>query len=151
MRRIGQKASLSRMYTNHCVRATCITRLAECGVRDSMIMATSRHKSVQSLQSYQRPSEKQLQKTAALLDYESVHDDDIAEIDECLASATPQQLLELEQPGGKACFSVNPKTTAHSQNNSPQPKQQPSAAPVPMNFGGAHFEGCTIHLTVNSH
>ena len=146
MRRISQKASLSRMYTNHCVRATCITRLAECGVRDSMIMATSRHKSVQSLQSYQRPSEKQLQKTAALLDYESVHDDDIAEIDECLASATPQQLLELEQPGGKACFSMTPK-----QQPTASPKQQPSAAPVPMNFGGAHFEGCTIHLTVYYH
>ena len=109
-----------------------------------MIMATSRHKSVQSLQSYQQPSEKQLQKTAALLDYESVHDDDIAEIDECLASATPQQLLELEQPGGKACFSMTPK-----QQPTASPKQQPSAASVPMNFGGAHFEGCTIHLTVN--
>ena len=132
MRRISQKASLSRMYTNHCVRATCITRWAECGVRDSMIMATSRHKSVQSLQSYQRPSEKQLQKTAALLDYESVHDDDIAEIDECLASATPQQLLELEQPGGKACFSKTPK-----QQPTASPKQQHSVAPVPMNFGGA--------------
>ena len=148
MRRISQKASLSRMYTNHCIRATCITRLAECGVLDSRIMATSRHKSVQSLQSYQRPSEKQLQKTAALLDYESVHDDDIAEMDECLASATHQQLLELEQQGRKACFefSITPK-----QQPTASPKQQPSAAPVPMNFGGAHFEGCAIHLTVNYH
>ena len=74
-----------------------------------MIMATLRYKSVQSLQSYQRLSKKQLQKTAALVDHESAHNDDLAEIDESRVSMTPPKLLELEQQGRKAGISVIPK------------------------------------------
>ena len=34
MKRLFEKAKLSKSYTNHCVRATCTTRLAESGADD---------------------------------------------------------------------------------------------------------------------
>ena len=40
MKRISQKAGLANTYTNHCVRATCITRLSEFDVEDHIIMGT---------------------------------------------------------------------------------------------------------------
>ena len=68
MRDISKKANLSKVYTNHCVRATCISRLAEGGVSNHVIMATSGHRSVQSLASYHRPSEEMKKMKASLLD-----------------------------------------------------------------------------------
>ena len=47
MQRILQKAGLSKTYTNHSVRATCFTRLAEFGVDGHIIMATPGNRSVQ--------------------------------------------------------------------------------------------------------
>ena len=68
MKRLSAKAGLSQLYTNHCVRATCITNLTELGVNTHVIMGTSGHKSVQSLVSYNRPSEQAKATTAAKLD-----------------------------------------------------------------------------------
>ena len=61
MQRILQKAGLSKTYTNHSVRATCFTRLAEFGVDGHIIMATS------GAQTCPRPTEVQLRRTAAIL------------------------------------------------------------------------------------
>ena len=68
MKRLSNQAHLSRQYTNHSVRATCITKLSEKGVQENIIMATSGHKSVESLKAYNRTTEVQVRQTAAMLD-----------------------------------------------------------------------------------
>ncbi|XP_065182792.1 uncharacterized protein LOC135813677 [Sycon ciliatum] len=56
MAKISEAASLSRTYTNHCVRATAIWRMKANNVDDRKICSVSGHKSASSLQSYDRVS-----------------------------------------------------------------------------------------------
>ena len=103
---------------------TCITRLSERGAPESVIMATSGHKSVESLKIYNRTTAQQAQQTAALLD------DDFADVDQALALASADQLEELEQPGGNI-------------------RSLPLAAPaprLPVNFACANFTGGTLNF-----
>ena len=71
MRNISQTAQLSSVNTNHCVRATCISCLAEAGVDDNVTMSTSGHKSVQPFASYHAPNDQTKEMKAAVLDRES--------------------------------------------------------------------------------
>ena len=109
MKRISLKALFSKTYTNPCVRASCVTRLSSNGVTDSVIISTSGHTSVKSLATYHRTTEKQVAITAAVLDHDVVKqrsitvgaqtdDDDQDDVDEALALALPEQLVELEKP-----------------------------------------------------
>lgn len=52
MKNISKEAKLSQIYTNHCIRATCITLLDSAGVEARHIMSISGHKSEASLRSY---------------------------------------------------------------------------------------------------
>ena len=52
MKILSQKAKLSKIYTNHCIRATVITNLDEEGFEARDIMATTGHKSEASIRSY---------------------------------------------------------------------------------------------------
>lgn len=54
MKIISEKADLSQLYTNHCIRATCITALDDSGVEARHIMSISGHKSETSIKSYSR-------------------------------------------------------------------------------------------------
>ena len=61
MKEISKLASLSRIYTNHSVRATAITLWSDAQVPSRHIMAISDHRSEASLKSYNtRPSSEQL-------------------------------------------------------------------------------------------
>ena len=61
MKEISQVAQLSRVYTNHSVRATAITLWSNAGVPNRHIMAISGHRNEQSLAHYNtRPSTAQL-------------------------------------------------------------------------------------------
>ncbi|XP_068737168.1 zinc finger MYM-type protein 2-like [Montipora capricornis] len=61
MKEISQAAQLSRVYTNHSVRATAITLWSNAGVPNRHIMAISGHRNEQSLAHYNtRPSTAQL-------------------------------------------------------------------------------------------
>ena len=61
MKEISQAAQLSRIYTNHSVRATAITLWSNAGVPNRHIMAISGHRNEQSLAHYNtRPSTAQL-------------------------------------------------------------------------------------------
>ena len=69
MKRISQKAGLSRSYTNHCVRASAIQRLVDAGISETSIIATTGHKQVQSITAYaSRNSEARKKEIAAVLD-----------------------------------------------------------------------------------
>ncbi|XP_065927617.1 uncharacterized protein KIAA1958-like [Magallana gigas] len=52
MQRISKDAGLTCVYTNHCIRATCITMLDECGYESRHIIGISKHKSESSLKHY---------------------------------------------------------------------------------------------------
>ncbi|XP_061191067.1 uncharacterized protein LOC133198896 [Saccostrea echinata] len=54
MKTISMKAELSTLYTNHCIRATCITSLDQRGIEARHIMSVSGHKSETSIKSYSR-------------------------------------------------------------------------------------------------
>ena len=51
---LSRDANLSKVYTNHSIRSTGITVLANAKYSNNNIMAISGHKSVQPLASYQR-------------------------------------------------------------------------------------------------
>jgi hypothetical protein len=52
MANVSRRAGLSVRYTNHCIRATCITTLYHKGVEARHIMGISGHKSENSIRSY---------------------------------------------------------------------------------------------------
>ena len=54
MSNILKSAHLSKNYTNHCVRATCITVLSESGFEARHIVTISGHNNEQSVQNYVR-------------------------------------------------------------------------------------------------
>ena len=68
MKEISEKAVLSTVYTNHCVRATAITLWSEAGLADRHICHISGHRNPTSLQHYNsRPSSTQLRKCSDVL------------------------------------------------------------------------------------
>ena len=54
MKTISVDAGLSQIYTNHCIRATCITTLDEVGFPARHIMSVSGHRSEASVRSYSK-------------------------------------------------------------------------------------------------
>ncbi|XP_031573720.1 uncharacterized protein LOC116307592 [Actinia tenebrosa] len=70
MKEISLGAGLSKMYTNHCVRATAITLLSDAGVPARHIMRISGHANEQSLaSSNRRPSTSQLQNCSEIISH----------------------------------------------------------------------------------
>ncbi|XP_071138463.1 uncharacterized protein KIAA1958-like [Mytilus edulis] len=54
MKNISESANLCKSYTNHCVRATCITVLSDSGFEARHIVTISGHRNEQSVQNYVR-------------------------------------------------------------------------------------------------
>jgi hypothetical protein len=54
MRHLSKSAQLSKVYTNHCLRATCITALDQHGYEARHIMTVSGQKSEASIRAYSR-------------------------------------------------------------------------------------------------
>ena len=68
MTKLTREAKLSRSYTNHCVRSTCITILDRAGHEARHIMSVSGHKKIESIQNYTyRTSEAQKRKMSESL------------------------------------------------------------------------------------
>ena len=68
MKDISKAAALSKIYTNHCVRATSITLWSNAGFTNRHIMSISGHRNEQSLQHYnRRPSTSQLKRCSEVL------------------------------------------------------------------------------------
>lgn len=68
MKDISAAAGLSKIYTNHCVRATSITLWSNAGLTNRHIMSISGHRNEQSLQHYnRRPSTTQLKRCSDVL------------------------------------------------------------------------------------
>jgi len=68
MKTISKEALLSKVYTNHSVRATAITLWSNAGIPNRHIMAISGHRNEQSLGHYNsRPSVNQLHNCSEVL------------------------------------------------------------------------------------
>ena len=52
MIKLSESAHLSKIYTNHCIRSTCITNLDNCGFEARHITAVSGHKSETTIKHY---------------------------------------------------------------------------------------------------
>ena len=52
MKKLSINAGLSKVYTNHCIRATVVTELDKKGFEARDIMATTGHRSETSIKSY---------------------------------------------------------------------------------------------------
>ena len=57
MKHISTAAGCSKIYTNHCLRATCVTTLDQAGFPSRDIMAVSGHKSESSIKIYAKTSD----------------------------------------------------------------------------------------------
>jgi len=68
MPRLSTSACLSRRYTNHCLHATVVTKLKEAGVEDRKICRITGHKNAQSLENYERSTEKEIRAVSKILD-----------------------------------------------------------------------------------
>jgi len=68
MARIGESAGLSRRYTNHCLRATCIKQLRKAGFSPQEVCAVSGHKNPASLAQYDAPDEDDCHKMSSAID-----------------------------------------------------------------------------------
>jgi hypothetical protein len=69
MPRISKSAALSKVYTNHSLRATSVTLLDNANQEGRHIITMTEHKSVTSLQSYSSTSERQYKKMSGILSY----------------------------------------------------------------------------------
>ena len=68
MAKISQVCNLSKLYTNHCIRSTCITALDDNGIETRHIMGLSGHKSESAVRAYsKRLSEKKTRKISDIL------------------------------------------------------------------------------------
>ena len=57
MKTISKSAKCSKLYTNHCLRSTCITTLDQAGFETRDIMAVSGHRSETSIKTYTKTSD----------------------------------------------------------------------------------------------
>ena len=147
MKRISNKANLSRSYTNHCVRATAVQKLVDAGVSETAIMGTTGHRQVQSLTAYaNRNSEQKRKEMAAVLDGESPTATNAAT--RALTAPTTsvqrsQQQTEFHDPDiDEYIATCDPTVQSPTHQRSLMQK-----ATKTINFSGAQFgANCNVHL-----
>jgi len=66
MKMLSVEANLSAIYTNHCLRATCITALDQAGFEARHIMTLSGQKTEASIRSYSRNVSDNMQRDSSL-------------------------------------------------------------------------------------
>jgi integrase len=67
MQKMSAKCGLSKIYTNHCIRATGATVLSEAGYNPADVMSVTGHRSISSLAIYQQTSAKKKEAMSAAL------------------------------------------------------------------------------------
>ena len=138
MKDISKLASLSKMYTNHCVRATAITLWSDAQVPSRHIMAISGHRSKASLKNYKaRPSSEQLRACSDILSG--------------ALSGRPQQSQQPSFPDAvtsRNLLPINP-TVVHSRNTAQQfVKYQPQA--LSSLFSNCQVDNVQVFMSHNS-
>lgn len=142
MKEISTLAGLSRVYTNHSVRATAITLWSNAQVPSRHIMAISGHRSEASLQSYNaRPSSDQLKACSNILSSAL----NGRPQQSSLANVVPSIISSSENPP----TAVNDASVLHSQNATQQfVKFQPQA--LSSLFSNCHVGNVQVFMGHNS-
>ena len=111
MKEISSAANLSRVYTNHSVRATAITLWANAGLTNREIMAISGHRNESSLQSYHNmPSAHQLRKCSDVLSLALGEDQSKEQTPNQLVVRPPLQQLQV--PSINTSIPTNQQSTS---------------------------------------
>lgn len=88
MKNISQKAGLSQVYTNHCVRASTVTTLYRAGIDTRQICSITKHKNEDTLTHYiSSSSDAQKQKASSVLSMALMGDSNETPVD-CVQSAS---------------------------------------------------------------
>ena len=128
MNSLSKLANLSRIYTNHCKRATTITALSYAGFQTRQIMAVSGYKNESSVRSYvQDPTTEQKRSMSATLsslvkdDENHFNDgfDDALALSASQAEQILQDIAKCDNDSGSSEF----KKTTHASGQS-QPLQE---------------------------
>ncbi|XP_071494109.1 zinc finger MYM-type protein 2-like [Diadema antillarum] len=147
---ISSEAKCSRVYTNHCLRATAINKLDTAGFEARHIMSISGHKSESSIKHYSRVEESQKRRMS-------------------LTIASTNRDLALRAGSSTAGSNVTDKSTVTSGPTSsttsnvapPSPPQssqldlsQPTASPVNISTSVSsqmhlHFHNCKVKVIYN--
>ena len=143
MKDISTAASLSKIYTNHSVRATSITLWSNAGFTNRHIMQISGHRNEQSLQHYnRRPFTSQLKRCSDVLSEalgnETGHTDEFHSIQR-------RRTVQAFQATKSNSSAVSTITTSLSSISSVQIKNLPNFASM--------FSGCSIgnvHVNFNT-
>ena len=127
MKEISSKAKLSKVYTNHCVRAIAITLWSEAGFSDRHSCHISGNRNPNSLQHYNsRPSSTQLRKCGDVLS-SALRD----------AKQTKQKFPGSSQPENRLQTAEVPATEVETHSRS-------FSALIHMEMLGGIFNSCTI-------
>ena len=111
MKEISSEANLSRVYTNHSVRATAITLWANTGLTNREIMAIFGHRNESSLQSYHNmPSAHELRKCSDVLSLALGEDQSMEQTPNQLVVRPPLQQLQV--PSINTLISTNQQSTS---------------------------------------
>ena len=111
MKEISFAANLSRVYTNHSVRATAITLRANAGLTNREIMATFGHRNESSLQSYHNmPSAHEQRKCNDVLSLALGEDQSKEQTPNQLVVTPPLQQLQV--PSINTSISTNQRSTS---------------------------------------
>lgn len=75
IKEISKEAGCSKIYTNHCLRATCVTVLDQAGFQNRDIMSVSGHHSEQSIKHYSRTSNEKKRQMSAIIARKAIEHD----------------------------------------------------------------------------
>jgi len=101
MKKISKSLNLSKLYTNHCVRCTTVTRAKENGLASSDICLITGHKDPRSVDRYDRPSDARKHKLSCALTIEnSTANGTHMKVNESLTvSALPEKKMKITVDG----------------------------------------------------
>ena len=125
MKKISKNAGLSRIYTNHCIRATVVTSLDEKGFEARDIMATTGHKSEASIRSYSnkcKPKKRRAVSDALASNLECNEKIPKVSKAECTVSVPPENTPEIHHDELQASTDEDPQKENKNIQNSPVDK-----------------------------
>ena len=166
---ISKAAELSRIYTNHCIRATTATALHQAGVESNRIAYVTGHRSTDSLKHYiSGPSEKQKKNASEILhSYGDIQDNDscMPQKQSCVpsvanrpmpqSSASPSPSTSGEQfcMPLHARFAPRPGSSVpsmvHNLMSSTDINAESNMRTIESLFYGGKFENCTFSVNIN--
>lgn len=117
MKNLSKSAKLSKIYTNHCIRATVVSTLEENNVNGRVIIATTNHKSESSIKHYARKiSSKKRREVCDLLAKEMGHQ-------------PPEKVPKVPEKSASSTLSVPTDNANINEPENPEEPENPDAIP----------------------